>query len=93
MRDNARVRYDMCMRVCVCVCAVLKKVSCVTQKIQNGQQFKGHVIWIIVVEALYAVQLIRDILEHPHWWCDVGHCVAVLENFVPPESVCIKRVA
>ncbi len=70
-----------------------KKMSfCDKQKIQNGHQFKGHVIWIIRIEARRAARSIVDILGHPIWWCDVGHCVAVLENFVPPEYVCIENV-
>ena len=63
-----------------------------TNKIQNGHQLKDHVIWIIGVEACCAAQLIVDILGRPIWRCDVGHCVAVLEIFVLPESVCIKSV-
>ncbi len=62
------------------------------KKIQNGHQFEGHVIWIVGIEARHPVQSIIDILGHPNWWCDVGHCVAVSEIFVPPESVCIKSV-
>ena len=60
------------------------------KKNQNGHQFKGRVIRIVRIEALHAIQSMVDILGRPIWWCDVGHCVAVLENFVPPESVCIK---
>ena len=68
-----------------------KKVSfCDTHKIQNGHQFKGHVIRIVGIEATCPAQSIVDILGRSNWWCNVGHCVAVSENFVPPESVCIK---
>ncbi len=62
------------------------------KKIQNGHQFKGSVIWIIGIKACRAAQAIVDIRGRPIWWCDVGHCVAILENFVPPGSVCIKSV-
>jgi hypothetical protein len=70
-------------------CQGLKKG---VKKIQNGHQFNGRVIRIVRIEALHAIQSMVDILGCPIWWCDVGHCVAVLENFVPPESVCIKSV-
>ncbi len=69
-----------------------KKWVFVTQKIQNGHQFKGHVIWIVRIEARRATESIVDIIGRPIWWCDVGHCVAVSENFVQPESVCIESV-
>ena len=74
-------------------CAVLNKVSfCDTQKIQNGHQFKCHVIWIVRIEARHTTQSIVDILGRPIWWCGVGHCVAVLENFLPLDFVCIESV-
>ena len=73
--------------------AVLKKyIFCDTQKNQNGHHFKGHVIQIVGIEARCAAQWTVDILGRPIWWYGVGHCVAVLENFVPQESVGIKSV-
>ena len=76
------------------LCCSKKKVSlCDTKNlIQNGHQFKAHVIRIVRIEARRAAQSIVDILGRPIWWCGVGHCVAVWENFVPPESVCIESV-
>jgi hypothetical protein len=61
-----------------------------TQKNWNGHQFKGHYIRIVKIEARCAAQSIVDILGHSNWCCDVGHCVAVSKNFVPPKTVCIK---
>jgi hypothetical protein len=62
------------------------------KKIQNGHQFKGYVIRIDGIEARHPAQSIVDILGRPNWWCNVGHCIAVLEIFVPPESVCVESV-
>ena len=66
------------------------------KKIQNGHQFKGHVIWIVRIEARRAAQSIVDILGGPICWCDVGHCVAVFGELCATricvhEECCVQK--
>ena len=36
---------------------------------------------------------VGDFPSQANWWCKLGHCVAVSENYVSPDDVCIKSVA
>jgi hypothetical protein len=72
-----------------CACAVLKKkVSfCDTHK-KYKMVTNLKAMSFGLSGSRPAAQSIVD-LGRPIWWCDIRHCVAISENFVPPESVCI----
>ena len=43
------------------------------------------------IEPSRPAQSIVDIFGRPKWWCDVGHCVVVSENF-RHQNLCALRV-
>ncbi len=63
-----------------------KKVNVSTQKAHKYcHQFKRRVIRVVAIDLFKGVGLLHEILEH--WWSRgaIGHCVAVFQNFVPPD--------
>ncbi len=63
-----------------------KKVNVSTQKAhKNCHQFERRIVWVGAINISKCARSLHDILGH--WWSRgaIGHCVAVFENFVPPD--------
>ena len=73
-----------------------KKVSCGdTKKHKHDHQFERLVVRVLVIDAFKGAGLLLGI--RGRWWSrsNVGHGVAVLENFAPPDHYMFtfKRVS
>ena len=63
-----------------------KKVNVSTQKAHKYcHQFERRVVRVVAIDLFKGAGLLHEILGH--WWSRgaIGHCVAVFENFVPPD--------
>ena len=63
-----------------------KKVNVSTQKAHKYcHQFERRVVRVVAIDLFKGAGSLHEILGH--WWSRgaIGHCVAVFENFVPPD--------
>jgi hypothetical protein len=62
------------------------KVNVLTQKAHKYcHQFERRVVRVVAIDLFKGAGSLHEILGH--WWSRgaIGHCVAVFENFVPPD--------